>query len=347
VEERKYSGHMTPPDKDEERTWVNYAVGVVAQYFSELPKEGCSLDIALAISTDIPLGAGLSSSAALVVSVATFLECIIHDDYLYSTVTIENDADKLKQKALRCQKAENEWAHVPAGIMDQYTSCAGEAGQLLLIDCRSLEIQKVPMKPDKSEDRPVFLITDSKVSHEFAADSEYGLRRRQLAEALDAMQQVPLYHILSMRDANLADCEKAKDKMTEIEYKRAVHVVTENKRTNECKIALKMGLWDRVGELMNASHASLRDDYQVSCPELDTLVDIAQGYEGVYGSRLTGGGFGGCTVTFCKKSVVDGLVEALKTQYKEKWDLGCTCFVTEPCEGARVIGFDKDCKAHE
>jgi galactokinase len=201
----------------------------------------------------------------------------------------------------------------------------------------------VPMKKVSGDDEPLILISDSKVEHEIA-DGEYGKRRRECNDALEAMHMVPLYHVLSLRDATLQDCKDAQSKMDDVTYRRAKHVVTENKRTQECKTAIKLGVYDRVGELMNASHASLRDDFEVSCEEVDFLVDIAQKHEGVYGSRMTGGGFGGCTVTLVKKSALASVVETLKTSYKEKYDTGCDCFVTHPGPGARVLAIDLDCK---
>ena len=338
VEERKLSsGNFRAPDESDPRSWVNYVIGVVVQYMEDLPKEGAALDLAMAFASDVPIGAGLSSSASLEVATAVFLECFLHD-MAFSSVP---DANKEQERAIRCQRAENEWAFSPCGIMDQYASSACQDGHLMLLDCQSLEATQVPMK--KGDDQPIILITDSKVSHELA-DSEYGKRRHECNDALDAMQQVPLYHVLSLRDATLQDCKDAKVKMTDEIYRRCKHVVTENMRTKECKTALKLGVWDRVGELMNASHASLRDDYEVSCEELDFLADLARKHEGVYGSRMTGGGFGGCTVTLVRKGCEEGLIESLQNGYKEKYGKECDCFLTHPGPGARVLAMDLDIK---
>ena len=148
----------------------------------------------------------------------------------------------------------------------------------------------------------------------------------------------------SLSDANLQDCKDAKDKMSEVAFKRATHVVTENQRTKEAKIAARLGTWERLGELMNASHASLKDDFEVSCDELDFLVDKAQAFDGVYGSRMTGGGFGGCTVTLVQRKAVDELMKHLKEEYKAKFNKECDCFVSKPGPGARVLAIDMDCK---
>lgn len=337
VEERRLTGFFAPPDESEPKTWVSYVLGVVAQYMPDMPQEGCHLDLVFSIATDIPLGAGLSSSAALEVAVATFTEIFMHD-LVFSSAP--EGSDRAVQRALRCQKAENEWAHSPCGIMDQMISSAAQEGNLLLINCSDLSLTQVPFK--KTPDEPVVLVTDSKVKHDIG-DSAYGERRAQCNEALQAMQQVPLYHVLKLSDANVQDCKDAKSKMDEVSYKRAMHVVTENQRTKEAKIAARLGTWDRFGDLMNASHASLKDDFEVSCDELDFLVDTAQAFDGVYGSRMTGGGFGGCTVTLVQAKAVEDLMKHLKESYKEKFDKDCECFVTKPGPGAQVLAIDMDC----
>lgn len=338
IEERKLVlGDVAPPDDTAPSSWTNYVLGVIAQYLPDLPPEGCAMDLAVAFSSNVPVGAGLSSSASLEVATAVFLECFMHDMAFSSA----RDIEKGIERAIRCQRAENEWAHVPCGVMDQYASSVAQKDTLMLIDCQTLEYQSVPMKMD--DETPVILICNSNVEHS-NADSEYGTRRRECQDALEAMQQVPLYHVLSLRDANLGDCDAAKAKMDDKIYGRAKHVVTENKRVTECKMAVKLGLWERAGDLMNNSHASLRDDYECSCEEVDYLVDLAQKFDGVFGSRMTGGGFGGCTVTLVKKEVVDDLISALKAGYKEKYEKDCDCFVTLPAQGARVLAIDMDIK---
>ena len=338
VEERRLTGYFAPPDESEPRTWVNYVLGVVAQYMPDLPPAGYHLDLVFAVAGDIPLGGGLSSSAALEVAVATFTEIFMHD-LVFSSAP--EGANRKVERALRCQKGENEWAHSPCGVMDQMISSAGEEGNLLLINCSDLSLTQVPWK--ETPEDAVILITDSKISHDIG-DSAYGERRAQCNEALQAMQSVPLYHVLNLSDANLQDCKDAKDKMSEVAFKRATHVVTENQRTKEAKIAARLGTWERLGELMNASHASLKDDFEVSCDELDFLVDKAQAFDGVYGSRMTGGGFGGCTVTLVQRKAVDELMKHLKEEYKAKFNKECDCFVSKPGPGARVLAIDMDCK---
>lgn len=346
VQERRLVGDYKPPSEGTaETTWVDYVVGVVAQYLRDLPKEGCVLDLAMAFSSNLPLGSGLSSSASLEVAVATLLECYLKD-MCYSTSITDSSGvveDTINEKALRCQRAEHEWAFSPCGIMDQLVCSGAQEGALLLIDCRDLTRTSIVMKNDPEND-PVVVITNSGVQHSIAA-GEYGERRHQCDVALEALQEVPLYHVTTLRDANKKDVDAARDKMDDTIYKRVSHVVSENVRTLECKVALKMGIWDRVGELMNASHDSLRDDFEVSCEEVDFLVETARATEGVYGSRMTGGGFGGCTVTLVPRRYVEALKENLVSKYQEKYDQTPDVFVTEPASGARVLAIDMDYKS--
>lgn len=338
VEERRLTGYFAPPDESEPRTWVNYVLGVIAQYMPDMPKEGCHLDLVFSIAGNVPVGAGLSSSASLEVAVATFTEIFMHEMVFSSD---GEGVDRAVQRALRCQKAENEWAHSPCGVMDQMISSCAQDGNLLLINCSDLSSTQVPWK--KNADDAVILVTDSKTVHDIG-DGAYGQRRAECNEALLAMQSVPLYHVLNLSDATVQDCKDAKSKMDDTAYKRAMHVVTENQRTKEAKIAARLGTWERLGELMNASHASLKDDFEVSCDELDFLVDKAQAFDGVYGSRMTGGGFGGCTVTLVQSKAVEGLIKHLQEEYKAKFEKECECFVTKPGPGTRVLAIDMDCK---
>lgn len=335
IQERRWSGAPPQPSEDDERTWVNYVVGVIAQYLPDLPAEGCVLDLAMAYSSTVPLGSGLSSSAALEVSTAAFLECLLHDGMAFSSVKETHGRSNKILRALRCQAAENKFAFSPCGILDQYASSCCEEGSLLLIDCKSLEATPVPMK--ETDDPPVFLITNTGVSHSIA-DSAYGTRRKECHEAVNELQQVPLYHVESLRDATIQDLETAKSagKLDDDLLKRARHVVSENIRTKECVAALKLGVWEKVGELMTASHNSLKNDFEVSCEELDKVVDLANACDDVYGSRMTGGGFGGCTVTLIRNAAaVDGVIQAIKEGYPS-----AECFVSTPGKGAHVVAID-------
>ena len=328
VEEFTISTQSKPP---KETKWTSYVIGTVYQYLADLP-QSTKLDLSFAVSGNVPLGSGLSSSASLEVSVARFVEAAL-GDHAFSS---EPNSIPAKTRALRCQKAENEWCNSPCGIMDQYVASAALDGCLLLIDCRSLEYQLTRMA--ETENAPVLVVVNSNVKHDIAG-GEYPVRVAQCKTATEALAKVNP-QIQKLRDATLNDVEKAKELMDDISYKRAKHVVTENERTLLAKEALEKGDWVRVGELMNGSHASMRDDYEVSCEEIDILVDLAQNYKGVYGSRLTGGGFGGCTVTLVDKDQAEGLMEFLQKEYLERTGKECFSFETKPSMGTRLLSMD-------
>jgi galactokinase len=327
-----------PPEQADSWTW--YVAGTVAQYFQDLPPEGAVLDLSFAIAGNVPLGSGLSSSASLEVAVARFIECIIGEEYAFKSEP--KDALPAKIRAIRCQKAENQWCHSPCGIMDQYISSAAsseEQGTLLCIDCRTNDFEVVKMKQD--ERNPVTLVVaNSAVTHSIGG-GEYPIRVQQCKAATEALQKVHgADRINTLRDATLEDVLKCESEMDAVIFRRARHVVTENARVLVTKEALEKGDWKVVGEQMNLSHVSMRDDYETSCEEVDLLVDMAQKYEGVYGSRLTGGGFGGCCVTLVAKANAKGLMEYLQKEYQAKVGKDCAPFETTPAPGARLLAID-------
>jgi galactokinase len=259
----------------------------------------------------------LSSSAALEVATATLLEVIT--------------GKKLDpvEKALLCQKAEHEYAGMPCGIMDQFISVMGKENHLLLLDCRTRKPKLVPM----ADPTVAVLIINTNVKHELTG-SEYPTRRKQCEQAAKALG-VP-----SLRDATAAMLEKAKSKMPEVVYRRARHVIGEIERTPSAAEGVRASNWSSVGQLMYASHRSLKDDYEVSCAELDAVVDIAQAIglkDGVIGCRMTGGGFGGCAVALVKTNAVDSISKRLAAEYKKKTGIEPTIFVSRPGKGATVI----------
>ncbi|CAH2302383.1 galactokinase isoform X1 [Pelobates cultripes] len=285
--------------------WANYVKGVI-QHYRAGPIPGFNA----VITSTVPLGGGLSSSASLEVATYTFLQQLCPDD-----------GDPI-QKALACQKAEHTFAGVPCGIMDQFISVLGREGHALLIDCRSLEVTPLPL----TDPGLAVLITNSNVRHELTG-SEYPERRRQCEEAAKVLGKETL------RDANLSDLKAKKENLTGLCYRRARHVINEIERTTNAAQALKRGDYREFGKLMVESHNSLRDDYEVSCPELDELVAIALEIPGVYGSRMTGGGFGGCTVTLLEASVA----ETTKQKIQEKYRGSPTFYITKPSSGAGVL----------
>ncbi|NXI99728.1 GALK1 Galactokinase, partial [Psophia crepitans] len=285
--------------------WANYVKGVI-QHYPGGPVPGFSAVIA----SDIPLGGGLSSSAALEVATYTFLQQLCPDD------------GDLVAKALVCQKAEHTFAGMPCGIMDQFISVMGKEGHALLIDCRSLETILVPL----TDANLAVLITNSNVRHTLTG-SEYTTRRRQCEEAAAALCKA------SLRDATMAELEASRDRLGKELYQRARHVISEIARTSQAAQALQDRDYKTFGRLMVESHNSLRDDFEVSCPELDELVAAALEVDGVYGSRMTGGGFGGCTVTLLEAEAA----ERAQHHIKEKYSGTATFHLTKPSGGAKVL----------
>jgi galactokinase len=294
--------------------WSSYVEGVLAGFM----QRGNSIpSFDAVISSNVPLGGGLSSSAALEVAAATLVEAMLEK-------TLEP-----VDKALLCQKAEHEYAGVPCGIMDQFSSVFGKNDALILLDCRSQELQSVPFL---ASDVTV-LITNSNVKHELTG-GEYAERRAQCDSAIKKLG------LSSWRDATVEHLEANRDKLDEVEYRRARHVITEIDRTTNAAAAIREGKWATAGELMYQSHQSLRDDYEVSCNELDLLVDLAReiGSDGgVIGSRMTGGGFGGCTVTLVESDKADDVAATLKSRYQEKTGIEPHVFASRPAQGAHVI----------
>ncbi|KAJ1527928.1 hypothetical protein ONE63_007862 [Megalurothrips usitatus] len=285
--------------------WANYVKGVVAHF-----PGGCPGFDAVVISS-VPLGGGLSSSASLEVAAFTFLEALTG-----------RASQKLSDKALVCQRAEHEFAGMPCGIMDQFISVMGKRGNALLIDCRSLESQLVPL----DDPELVVLVTNSAVKHELSG-SEYPTRRRQCEQAAQALGKK------SLRDATIADLQALQDRVPGVVLQRARHVISEIARTEEAARALQARDYRKFGTLMVESHASLRTDYEVSCPELDQLVNAAVEVEGVLGSRMTGGGFGGCTVTIVYKNAVEKVIANIKAKYRGNPKF----YLCVPSDGARVL----------
>jgi galactokinase len=296
------------PRRTGRREWRDYVRGV-AWALLDAGHELRGGD--MAIVGDVPLGAGLSSSAALEVAVAG-ASCAVSG--------IEIEPQRL---ALLCQKAENQFVGVQCGIMDQLAGACSRAGHALLIDCRSLRMQHVALPEDLA-----IVVVDSKVPRKLG-ETPYNERREECAAAAGALG------VESLRDAEQGDLER----LPEPSRRRARHVVSENRRVLEAVEALSASRWDastRVGRLMYESHASLRDDFEVSTPELDLLVDLAARAEGVIGARLTGAGFGGCTVNLVERDAVGRFEAAVVAPYREKTGLEAEMLVCRASDGLRV-----------
>ncbi|HLO39448.1 MAG TPA: galactokinase [Phycisphaerales bacterium] len=297
--------------------WTDYVVGVLALLAAHAGSLGlpvCNLDVAIA--SDVPLGGGLSSSASLEVSVAVAAA---------AAWGIELPG---KACARLARHAEHAFAQVPCGIMDQYISAMGRAGHALLIDCRTQECEHIPMPP---ADQASVLIVNSNVRHSLAS-GEYAQRRDACIRAAT---------VLGLRELRDAD-ERAVASSTRLLlepdlFPIARHVVTENSRTLAAAAALQRGDLAQVGSLMHASHTSLRDDYRVSCPELDSLVEFACGHAGVFGARMTGGGFGGCMVALCHPDEADSAADEILRRYRDRHHREATAFVTTAQDGAHLV----------
>src|ERR1022692_1822048 len=275
--------------------WSNYPVGVIAGFIARGAKPH---GFDALIHSTVPLGGGLSSSAALEVSTATLLEAI--------TGCRLDPVDK----ALLCQKAEHDYAGMPCGIMDQFISVMGKQDHLLLLDCRSRKPELVPMT-DASK---ALLIINTNVKHELTG-GEYAKRRTQCEQAANSLS------LPSLRDATADMLVNARGRMEDVVFRRGRHVIGEIERTLHAAEGVRASNWPTVGQLMYASHSSLRDDYEVSCAELDAVVEIAQdiGLQGgVYGCRMTGGGFGGCTVALVETDAVAAITKKIREDYQRK-----------------------------
>jgi galactokinase len=296
--------------------WAAYLLGVITMMaerhagpFAELARGGLDL----AVASDVPLGSGLSSSASLEVSVATVLE------------GLAGKRVSPLEKARACQEAEHVYAGVPCGIMDMLTSAAGLAGHALLIDCKTMDVLPAPLP---SPERARVVVINSNARHELAG-GEYAQRRAGCERA--AM----LLGLASLREAQ--EDPVSMRRLPE-ELKPLVrHVVSENHRVADAFDGLHRGQFERVGRLMGESHASLRDDYRVSCAELDALVEMLGRIAGVFGARMTGGGFGGSVVALAGPDAVPEIYAEVAERYRAMFGRACTIMKPGASAGAGVV----------
>jgi galactokinase len=293
--------------------WANYPAGV-AWALRENRSIFTGLDAVF--TSTVPIGAGLSSSAAVEVAFATAWK------KLYG---LDIEAAAL---AKLCQHAENDFVGVACGIMDQLISVLGRKDHALFVDCRSLQTEDVPLPQNVA-----IVVADTKVERSLAS-SAYNERRSQCEEATSILKRHD-DSILALRDVTPAFLLAHRTELAPIVFKRARHIVTENDRVRAAVSALKRSDLIEVGRLMKASHLSLRDDYEVSCKELDAMVECAWSIEGVIGSRLTGAGFGGCTVSLVKIDQADRFVEELHHAYKKKTGIEPAIYVCNASDGAK------------
>jgi galactokinase len=295
------------PRKD----WSDYVRGVALM----LIRAGNPLTgVDLLLDGNVPLGSGLSSSAALEVSVG------------YAFLATAGIAVDLTALALTGQRAENEFVGMRCGIMDQFIAAHGAAGKALLIDCRSLDSRLVPI-----DRKARLLVCNTMVHHEHVA-SEYNTRRRDCERGVELLKPV-LPGIRALRDVSPAELERHADRLPEVVYRRCRHVITENDRTERAAAALEAGDLALVGRLMAQSHESMRDDFEITVPEVDRMVELNAAVPGVFGARMTGGGFGGCTISLVEAGAVERFIATVGPAYQAATGLTPVIFASSPGAG--------------
>ena len=325
----------TPP-------WSNYLKGV-AHFLQEQVLQGSAHTlngITAVITGNVPIGAGLSSSAALGVASTLALLGGCGLEIPHASINTNNEIELLECSPLElasiCQRAENEFAGVNCGIMDPTISLLGKADHALFLDCRSLEYKHIPLNLTDM----LIVICNTNVKRELAT-SEYNKRRLECENGVKIIQQW-MPSITSLRDITVEDFEKYEEKLPEITQKRCRYVVEENTRVLKAVSALTANDLDTFGILMNASHAGLRDAYEVSCGELDLLTEIAQNTEGVIGSRMTGAGFGGCTVNLVYQESVQEFQERVRNEYPKHTGIEPDTYICNAGDGARIKWISND-----
>ena len=296
--------------------WSDYPFGVL----SVLQQEGISVPgFHLTLDGDVPLGAGLSSSASIEVA------------SMFAMLHVAGASLPLPKIALLCQRAENDYVGAPCGIMDQFVSCCGAADHALLLDCRSLDFRLAPIPKHLS-----LVICNTMVKHSHAG-GEYGSRRAEVEEGTAILQR-HRPEIRLLRDATVEDLERWGHEMPPNVLKRCRHIITENTRTVAAADALKAIDLTTLGRLMAEAHASYRDDFEASCPEADIMVELANKQEGCVGARLTGGGFGGCTVNLVESEYAQQFAANISAGYEESTGIHPEIYQSHASAGAHKLG---------
>ena len=296
-------------------SWSDYPAGVLWS----LGKEGIAVPgFSMSLAGDVPLGAGLSSSAS--VEVATAMALLGH----------ARKELPLEKVATVCRRAENEYVGAKSGIMDQFAVVGCVANRAMLLDCRSLEYELLPL-PDQVR----VVICNSMVKHAVAT-GEYGDRSTEV-EAGQAVLRRERPGVKLLRDATVEDLEACRDLMSVASFKRCRHIITENARVMKAREALFAGDMERFGALMVEAHLSVRDDFAASCEEVDVLVSIAMQQRECFGARITGGGFGGCSVNVVRAQAAEQFVVTLRREYAAKTGIEADCFVCTPADGAFAL----------
>lgn len=307
---------LSPSKRD---TWANYLMGVV----DEIQKAGYPLQgVNLIFRSNIPQKAGLSSSAALEVVTALTM------------IKLNSLEIKSVEMAHLCRRAENNFVGVACGIMDQYVSLLGRKGHVLFIDCRTHDYELIPF----GENNYQIVICDSKVRRGLI-NSEYNKRREECKRATEFFDHRLGLKVQSLRDVTIEEFKQYQEHLPETIARRTRHVISENYRVQASRGALEAGDYVKFGQLMIESHQSLKVNYEVSCKELDLLVKLALKQEGVLGARITGAGFGGCTVNLLKRENVNIFKKTIQKEYKKITGITTDTYVTIPADGAKVLKF--------
>jgi galactokinase len=307
-------------EKDTAHPWADYILGVAR----ELLQLGCSIRGAeITVAGNVPIGSGLSSSAAMEVATATFFETLCG-------LEIEP-----RDVALLCQRAENTFVGVNCGIMDQFVSKLGRAGHALMLDCRSLEYRQAPF-----DDPAVHVIVADTGLKRGLVDSEYNTRRAECEAGARRLGELLGKPVKALRDVSAGEFRSVQAELPEPVLRRCRHVVSENERVLECVAALEAGDLKRFGKLLNESHVSLRDDYEVSCDALNLMADLLRAQDGMLGARMTGGGFGGCAIGVLREENddrVNDVCDRVAARYRERTGLEPNVFTTRAAAGAGAV----------
>ena len=296
-------------------SWENYLLGVIDE-IQKLGKQLQGFDCIL--KSELPIGAGISSSAALECGFAEGLNSLFNLDLAQMEIV------KLSQRA------ENNFVGSNCGIMDQFASVMSKKDHFIKLDCESLEATLIPAKIQHCK----LLLLNTNVSHNLA-DSEYNSRRQECETAVEVIQQ-KYSAVKSLRQVTFNMLEEYIEEIGAIGFKRCLYVLEENERVQETEKALRDGNLQTIGKLMYASHRGLQHQYEVSCPELDFLVDFSEEKSFIYGSRMMGGGFGGCTINLIEADKIDAYFEEVKKVYQEKFNITPTAITVVPDEGTQI-----------
>ena len=306
---------LEPASSNKDQKWINYAAGVAWI----LKQRGVKLRGAdIMIDSDVPIGGGLSSSAALEIAIGKAMTTIAE---------VEIAPVKLAQAA---QEAEHKFAGAKVGIMDQLTATLGRKDHALLIDCRSLEVKPISL----AKLNAAIVVCNTNVKHDLAS-SAYNERRAECERGVEILSK-KLPHVRALRDVSVADFEKYENDLPEPIRRRCRHVITENDRTVKAAKALENGDREALGELMKQSHESLKNDYEVSSRELDLMVGIARRCDAVFGARMTGGGFGGCTINIVRSEAVEEFSGKIRKEYRLATQIDPDVYVVKADDGARA-----------